>query len=161
VRLRDMTPVKRTTSALFLALTLGAAAAPAYTAADPLPVDPFVPGAADDPSMVKAWQRWQAKGIDDYVITVRRTCYCPPEPAVRTVVRDDEVRRVTRGEKDLGPARGHSMDEMFSRISDATTDADRVEVDYTRRGIPRAITIDPVLGAADEETYYTVTLSRL
>jgi hypothetical protein len=156
-----MTAVTRTTSALLLALALASASAPAYTAADPLPVDPFVPGADDDPTLAKAWQRWQAKDIDDYVITVRRTCYCPPEPAVRTVVRDDEIRRATRGGKQLDPARGHSMDEMFTRIRDASAHADRVEVGYTRRGIPRTITIDPVLGAADEETYYTVTVSRL
>jgi hypothetical protein len=156
-----MTPLARTTSALLLALTLGSASAPAHPAADPLPVDPFVPGADEDPTVAKAWQRWQAKDIDDYVITVRRTCYCPPEPVVRTVVRDDEIRRVTRGEDRLGPALGHSMDEMFARIRDASAHADRVEVDYTRRGIPRTITIDPVLGAADEETYFTVTVSRL
>lgn len=156
-----MTRLKRSSLALLLTLALGAGAAPSYAAADPMPVDPFVPGIDEDPTLAKAWQRWRAKEIDDYVITVRLTCYCPPEPAVRTVVRDDEIRRVTRGEKRLGPVLGYSMDEMYVRVREAMADADRVEVDWTRRGVPRAITIDPDLGAADEETYFSVSVSRL
>lgn len=157
-----MKPLERLSLSLLLTLALGAGAAPSYAVgADPLPVDPFVPGIDEDPTVTKAWQRWQAKEIDDYVITVRLTCYCPLTPAVRTVVRDDEIRRVTRGEKRLGPALGYSMDEMYVRIREAMPHADRVEVDWTRRGVPRTITIDPDLGAADEETYFSVSVSRL
>ncbi|NYE37088.1 hypothetical protein F4692_002221 [Nocardioides cavernae] len=157
-----MNPLQRSSLALLLAVALGAGAAPSYAVADdPLPVDPFVPGIHEDPTLATAWQRWQSRAIDDYVITVRRSCYCPPESAVRTVVRDDAVRRVTRGEKRLGPALGYSMDGMYVRLREAMARADRVEVDWTERGVPRAITIDPDLSAADEETYFSVVVRRL
>ncbi len=53
------------------------------------------------------------------------------------------------------------MDELFTMIREATVEADRVDVDHTRRGVPTSITIDPDEMVADEESYYTVTLSRL
>ena len=53
------------------------------------------------------------------------------------------------------------MDEMFTMIRSASAEADRVEVDYTRRGIPKSITIDPIENAIDEETYYSVSVTRL
>jgi hypothetical protein len=150
---------KRALLALLLPLTVGVAA-PAG-AADPHPVRPFVPGINDDPALSKAWQHWQARGIDDYLISVRLSCFCVPEKAVRTVIRNDRTRRVTQGERRLAARRGWSMDELFTMIREAQAEADRVLVDYTRRGVPRSITIDPDTRAADEETYYSVSLSRL
>lgn len=156
-----MTTMMRACLAVLVPLTITAGAAPALAAAEPYPITPFVPAIDDDPELADAWQRWQSKDIDDYVITVRRTCFCPPTEAVRTVVRDDSIRRVTKGERRLAPRRGYSMDELFTRIRNASTEADRVEVVYTRRGVPKSITIDPIETAIDEETYYSVSLSRL
>lgn len=156
-----MTTMMRACLAVLVPLTIAAGAAPALAAAEPYPITPFVPAIDDDPELADSWQRWQSKDIDDYVITVRRTCFCPPTEAVRTVVRDDSIRRVTKGERRLAPRRGYSMDELFTRIRKASTEADRVEVVYTRRGIPKSITIDPIETAIDEETYYSVSLSRL
>ncbi|WP_139306550.1 DUF6174 domain-containing protein [Nocardioides exalbidus] len=153
--------MKRTSLVVLLAAVVGAGAAPAYAVTDPQPVQPFVPGANDDPALDRAWQRWQARDVDDYVITVRTSCYCRPAPAVRTVVRDDEIVRVTKGRRDVGPVLGYSMDEMFTRIREAQGTADAVDVDYTRRGVPTSITVDRIAGAADDELYYTVSLSRL
>lgn len=166
-RHRVMTTITRSSTAALLAVTLtallgavpGATAAPGL--ADPQPVTPFVPGIDDDPDLAGAWQRWQSRGIDDYVLTVRLSCFCVPTDAVRTVVRNDSIRRVTQGHTQLRPGRGHSMDELFTMIREASVDADRVEVDYTRRGVPVSLTIDPDEMMADEETYYTVRLSRL
>ncbi|MCY7400809.1 MAG: DUF6174 domain-containing protein [Nocardioides sp.] len=153
--------MKHAVLATLVPLALVAPAVPAYAVVDPEPVTPFVPDADDDAELATAWQAWQAKGIDDYVLTVRLSCYCPPTDAIRTVIRDDMVRRVSRGDRRLRDHSGYSMDEMFSLISRETVESDRVEVDYSRRGVPRSITIDPVEMAADEETYYTLTLSRL
>ena len=147
--------------AVLIPLTIAVGAAPALAAADPHPITPFVPAIDDNPELTDAWQRWQSKGIDDYVITVRLTCFCPPTEAVRTVVRNDSIRRVTKGERRLAAHRGYSMDELFTMIRDASAEADRVEVAYTRRGVPRSITIDPIETAIDEESYYSVSLSRL
>ena len=155
-----MTSMKRALLAVLLPLGLGVAAGPA-AAADPQPVQPFVPGINEDPDLSAAWQSWQSKGIDDYVISVRRSCFCIPTDPVRTVIRNDTTRRVTQGERRLAPRRGWSMDELFSLIRSAGAEADRVDVEWTRRGVPASIAIDPDLHAADEETYYTVSVVRL
>lgn len=142
------------TRALLPALLLLLVPTAAYAA------DTFEPEATDDPALVAAWQAWDARDIDDYTTTVRLTCFCPEVPAVRTVVRDGEVRRVTQGERRLALRRGHSMDDLFLMIRDAHETADRVEVTYTARGVPKSITIDPEKLAIDEERYYTVSLVR-
>ncbi len=152
--------MKHVLLAALLPLGLGAAAGPA-AAADPQPVQPFVPGINEDPDLSAAWQKWQSKGIDDYVITVRETCFCVRTEPVETVIRNDRTVRVTRGDRRLKASRGWSMDELYSLIRSARTEAERVDVEWTGRGIPSSIAIDPSTMVADEETYYTVTLSRL
>lgn len=156
-----MTTMTRALLAALLPLSLAAVATPAAAAADPQPVQPFVPGINEDPELAAAWQDWQARGIDDYVITVRLSCFCPPSAAVRTVIRDDTTRRVTQGGRTLSARRGWSMDELFAMIREESAEADSVTVEHTRRGVPTSIAIDRDQMIADEETYYTVTLSRL
>ncbi|GAA1927479.1 DUF6174 domain-containing protein [Nocardioides hwasunensis] len=156
-----MTSLMRVSLVALLALTIGAGAAPSYAAADPHPVQSFVPGVDDEVTLARAWQRWEEKGIDDYVVTVRRSCYCLPEKPVRTVIRGDRTVRVTQGDRRLAAERGWSMDELFTVIRDAQGEADTVRVDYTRRGVPKAIAIDRSTMIADEEISYTVSLSRL
>lgn len=153
--------MKRMSLVALLVTSLAAAAGPSYALGEPQPITPFVPGSDDDPALAAAWQRWQTKDIDDYVVTVRRSCFCRPQKAVRTVVRDDRTVRVTKGGKPLGPSLGWSMDELFTTIRAAQGEADSVRVDYTRRGVPSAIGIDWDKMVADEETYYSVRLSRL
>ena len=155
-----MTTMKHVLLAALLPLGLGVTAGPAV-AADPQPVQPFVPGINEDPDLSAAWQKWQAKGIDDYVITVRETCFCVLRKPVETIIRNDRTVRVTRGDRRLGPSRGWSMDELYALIRSERAEAERVDVEWTRRGVPSSIAIDPSSMIADEETYYTVTLSRL
>ena len=155
-----MTTMKHVLLAALLPLGLGATAGPA-AAADPQPVQPFVPGINEDPDLSAAWQRWQSKGIDDYVISVRLSCFCVPAKPVVTVIRNDRTVKVTQGDRRLRPGRGYSMDELFSMIREASAESDAVTTDYTRRGVPRSISIDPSTMVADDETYYTVTLTRL
>ncbi|RYB88831.1 hypothetical protein EUA06_18790 [Nocardioides glacieisoli] len=155
-----MTTMKHVLLAALLPLGLAATAAPA-AAADPQPVQPFVPGINEEPDLSTAWQKWQAKGIDDYVITVRESCFCVRTQPVETVIRNDRTVRVTRGDRRLKASRGWSMDELYSLIRSARTEAERVDVEWTPRGVPSSIAIDPSTMVADEETYYTVTLSRL
>lgn len=156
-----MASLKRTSVVVLLAALVGAGAAPAYAVTDPQPVKPFVPGPDDDPALDRAWQRWQDKDIDDYVLTVRLSCFCPTAPAVRTVVRDDAIVRVTKGERRVAAGRGWSVDELFTTIQEAQRSADAVDVDYTRRGVPTRVTVDRIADATDDELYYTVSLSRL
>jgi hypothetical protein len=155
-----MTTMKHVLLAALLPLGLAVTAGPA-AATDPQPVQPFVPGTDDDPDLAAAWQSWQAKDIDDYVITVRETCFCVRTKPVETVIRDDRTVRVTRGDRRLEASRGWSMDELYALVRSAQAEADRVDVEWTRRGVPSSIAIDPSTMIADEETYYTVTLTRL
>ena len=46
------------------------------------------------------------------------------------------------------------MDELYALIRSAQDEAERVDVEWTRRGIPSSIAIDPSTMVADEETYY-------
>lgn len=154
------TMTRATLAALLVPLTLGSAPA-AVAVANPQPVQPFVPGINEEPALSKAWQHWQSKGIDDYVISVRLSCFCVPAKAVRTVIRNDSTRRVTQGDRTLSARRGYSMDELFTMIREAMAVDDSVTVDYSARGVPTSIAFDPNEMAADEESYYTVTLSRL
>jgi hypothetical protein len=80
---------------------------------------------------------------------------------VKTVIRGDRTVLVTQGARRLQPHRGWSMDEIFSMIREASATSDGVTTDYTRRGVPRAVAIDPSTMVADDETYYTVSLVRL
>ncbi len=146
--------------AALVPLVIAAGPAPAHAVADPQPVQPFVPGTDEDPELSEAWQRWESREIDDYVVTVRLSCFCVPQDGVRTVVRDDRTVRVTQGERRLRPGRGYSVDELFRIVRDAWNEAESVTVDYTRRGIPRSIAIDPVQAVADDETYLSVRLVR-
>jgi hypothetical protein len=156
-----MTTMTRALIAALVPITLGAGAAPAVAAVEPQPVQPFVPGINEDPELSAAWQKWQSKHIDDYVISVRVSCFCVPAKAVRTVIRNDRTVKVTQDDRRLRPRRGSSMDELFSMIREASAEADSVSTDYTRRGVPQSIAIDPSTMIADDETYYTVSLVRL
>lgn len=150
-----MTIMKTVLRVLLLVLVLtGVPVAAAHAAG------PFVPAPSDPPEMVAAWQAWDAKGIDDYTITVELSCFCPSLTAIRTVVRNGEVRTVTQGKRRLTDRRGYTMDRMYAKIRKAYESADRVEVTYTPRGVPKSFTIDPILLATDEESYYTVTVTR-
>jgi hypothetical protein len=156
-----MTSMKRVCQTVLLSLALGAGAGPAYAAADPRPVDPFVPGINEDPQLTAAWQDWQSRDVDDYVLSVRLRCFCPPSAAIRTVVRDDAIVKVTQGERRLRPGKGWSMDGLFIMLREELAEADSVDVQFTPRGVPTSIAVDPERTAADEETYYAVSLSRL
>lgn len=146
-----MTPKTR---ALLPALALLLIPAPAHA------TDDFVPTTSDDPALVEAWTAWDAKGIDDYTTTVKLSCFCPRSAAVRTAVRDGVVRKVTQDGRRLALRQGHSMDQLFAMIRAASETADRVEVTYTARGVPKSIAVDPKEMVADEEAYYFVSLSR-
>ncbi len=150
-----MTIMKTALRGLLLALVLTVVPAASHAA------DPFVPAPSDPPEMVAAWQAWDAKGIDDYIITVELSCFCPSLTVIRTVVRNGEVRKVTQGDRRLADRRGYTMDRVYAKIRKAYETADRVEVTYTPRGVPKSFTIDPIELAVDEESYYSVSLTRL
>ncbi|CAM3525114.1 DUF6174 domain-containing protein [Nocardioides zeicaulis] len=147
--------------AVLPAVLVAAAAPSAHAAADPRPVRPFVPAADEDPDVLAAWQDWEARDVDDYVISVRLSCFCVPSEAVRTVVRGDRTVRVTRGERVLPPGRGWSVDEVYELVSRALPESDSVDVEWSRQGVPTRVAVDPSQLVADDESYYTVSVRRL
>ncbi len=153
--------MKRFWTATLLTLAMSAAATPTYAVATPQPVTPFVPGIAEEPLLSGAWQAWQGKEIDDYAITVQRSCFCAPKPKIRTIIRNDTTRRVKQKGKQLRAGRGYSVDELYIMIRDAQAKGHQVDVDFNRRGIPVTIAIDPEPMVADDETFYKVSVSRL
>ncbi|HXH81280.1 DUF6174 domain-containing protein [Nocardioides sp.] len=146
--------MKTTVRALLLALALTSVPVAAHA------TDPFEPAPTDDPKLVAAWEAWESKGIDDYATTVRHHCYCLPIPPVRTVVRDGEIHKVMQDGRRRPDGKGHSMDQLFLMLRDAYDNADRVEVTYTPRGVPKSISIDWDEVMVDEEQSYNVTLVR-
>lgn len=121
---------------------------------------PFEPRGDDDPALVAAWTAWEKKGIDDYRTRVKLSCFCLESPVVRTTVRNGTVRAVRQGGQRLAVREGYSMDMLFAKIRDAQASADSVTVKYTARGVPTSIGIDPSKMAADEESYFSVSLIR-
>ena len=77
------------------------------------------------------------------------------------MVRDDAIVKVTQGERRLRPRKGWSMDGLFILLRKALVEAESVDVQFTPRGVPKTIAVDRERTVADEETYYTVTVSRL
>lgn len=144
-------------------LTLTPATARAGADADPvpIPVEPFVPRAGDDTQLVRAWERWRSRGIEEYVTRVSISCFCAPRPALRTEVYDDGTQLVTTIEDDpqVRRVKGYGADRLFRMLRQAQARADSVEVTWTRQGLPREITVDNVAGAVDDEVTYRVRFS--
>lgn len=106
---------------------------------------------------VEARRRWEAQRLDDYRITVSRTCFCTEEyrqPA-RVEVRGDRVVRVTSVEtgRELDPRVGVTVEELFDRIARAEDAADEVSAEFhPRHGYPVRATIGTL--ANDAGTAY-------
>jgi hypothetical protein len=144
------------------ALTLDPATARAATDAQPvpIPVKPFVPRVGDDAQLVRAWERWRSRGIEEYVTRVSLSCFCAPRPALRTEVHDD-TQLVTTIEDDpqVRRVKGYGADRLFRVLRRAYAEADSVEVEWTRQGLPREVTVDHVGGAVDDEVTYRIRSS--
>jgi Family of unknown function (DUF6174) len=127
-------------------------------AAVPIPVEPFVPRASDDDQLVRAWQQWRSQDVDDYTTRVRRVCFCPPRPALRTEVHADRTQLVTtvEAEPEVRRVKGYGADRLFRLLRRAYADADSVRVTWSDTGLPRRIRIDAIAGAADDEVTYRV-----
>jgi hypothetical protein len=107
---------------------------------------------------------WLEHAIDDYHFTVRFGCFCPDTitgPFVVTVV-DGAMTEIRRQDgRPLGdPGRltvPLTIDQAFQRAADAL-DADEVTIAWDPQwGFPTEITVNPRLGAVDEEYSITIT----
>lgn len=130
------------------------------------------PGRETDPlaRLLEARDRWEASGISDYEILMRRSCgECLPDAATSVVVTVSPTGRLVSLAENgalLDPALADlypDVDGLFALIEDALSDgvAD-VEVEYhSSLGYPRAISIDALPDAIDDEFGYVIENLRV
>ena len=119
------------------------------------------------PELEQARQRWQAAGLSDYQMTLRRMCFCPSPDYTgpfEVTVRDGDVSRVRLSGARVDAERGVSVEALFALIDDAY-ERGAVEVAlsfHPELGYPTSIGIDYDRQMADEEIGYRVSdLARL
>ena len=132
-------------------------------------------GGDDDPRdldrarLQSARQTWAAAGIHDYQFTLRKECFCTTgttDGAGRFVihVQDDQVQSASNADNGTPYSQEDArklptIDGLVDIIENAYDhNADSVLVEYdATRGFPVNIDLDPIRGAADDETSYAVT----
>ncbi len=113
--------------------------------------------------LAAARQKWQASGISQYELAMRRNCgECLPAAALAVVVS------VSAGEKTVSLAENGEpvealpqlypdVDGLFDLIEEMVLAGAELEVDYDEdRGFPRSVSVDPVAGAIDDEFGYVI-----
>jgi hypothetical protein len=113
--------------------------------------------------LTEAIQAWQASGISDYQLAMRRTCgECLPTSALAVVVNvsggEKTVTRATNGEPVEAPAEIYpDVEGLFELIEEMVLAGADIAVDYDDDlGFPRSIAVDPVPDAVDDEFGYVI-----
>lgn len=123
------------------------------------------PDGEDDPlaRLSAAIQVWQASGISDYELAMRRTCgECLPEHALAVVVTvsggTKTVSRASNGEPVIALPRTYpDVDGLFDLIEDMVLAGADVDVEYDGAlGFPRSVSVDPVPDAIDDEFGFVI-----
>jgi hypothetical protein len=123
------------------------------------------PGDAEDPlvRLQESRARWGANGPREYELALRRSCgECLPEGALAVVVSvsagGTTVSLAQNGERvDAEPGLYPDVDGLFELIEAYILAGAEVVVEYDRDlGYPRAVAIDPVPDAVDDEFGYVV-----
>ena len=123
------------------------------------------PDGEDDPlaRLADAVEAWEASGISNYELAMRRTCgECLPASALAVVVTvsagETSVSRATNGEPVEAPAGIYpDVEGLFDLIEDMVLAGADVDVDYDGDlGFPRSISVDPVPDAVDDEFGYVI-----
>lgn len=107
---------------------------------------------------------WAEQGSENYRITIRRTCFCPPEitDPYTVTVRDGVVVSVTRQdvEVELINSLPLTVEDLFREVEESRF-ADSLAVAYhPDLGYPLRIDVDPVINAVDEE-HRTIVLDLI
>ncbi len=122
------------------------------------------PGRIAQAQLDSAKHRWQTRGIVSYEYVIRHLCFCGyANVAIRVRVRNGAVESQTivdTGEPlpmSVGPG-AQTIDGRFQVIADAISQhAHSIQATYDDLlGFPRAVFIDYLANAADEEYGFTV-----
>ncbi|HJU87581.1 MAG TPA: DUF6174 domain-containing protein [Gemmatimonadota bacterium] len=113
--------------------------------------------------LTEAIEAWQASGISDYELAMRRTCgECLPVDALAVVVTvsggEKTVSLASNGQPVAAPPPTYpDVDGLFGLIEDFVLAGADVAVDYDDDlGFPRSISVDPVPDAVDDEFGYVI-----
>jgi hypothetical protein len=111
--------------------------------------------------LLEARLRWQASGIAQYELRMRRTCgECLPASALSVVVSvsggEKSVSLAENGEPVEAPHLYPDVDGLFDLIEEMVLAGAQVEADYDERGVPRSVAIDPVPDAVDDEFGFVI-----
>ena len=120
-----------------------------------------VPATSSAPETLdEARARWAAADLDDYRMTLTRSCFCPEyyRGPFEVAVDDGEVTAVGFQGRELPADRVLTVDALFDLLAEAyASGAARVEVTYDATlGYPTSLYIDQDEQMADEEVGYTV-----
>ena len=114
----------------------------------------------EDSEREKAQDRWDRAGIDDYAMTLERSCFCAQSDIgpFDVVVRGGAIESVTWSGDAVPANRALTIDAIFQLIRDAEDrGAHSIRVEYDDIGFPRSVFIDYDVQIADEEIGYTIT----
>ena len=123
------------------------------------------PDGDDDPlaRLTDAVEAWQASGISNYELAMRRTCgECLPTSALAVVVTvsggEKSVSRATNGEPVEAPAGTYpDVEGLFELIEELVLAGAEIDVEYDGDlGFPRSISADPFPDAVDDEFGYVI-----
>ena len=123
---------------------------------------PLPSGAALAAELRAAEERWAAKALDDYQLTMQYYCLCPFREPVRVTVEDGRVTSVTTLDgkpadpADVGwyPLR---VESAFTTVEDNLA-ADEIEVRFDPEfGFPAHVSANPDVDMHDEEVNFDVT----
>jgi hypothetical protein len=150
-----------------LAALLAACSAPDPITLPPGPSGDPASGPASDEApreLALARERWEAAGPAAYEMTLRRSCFCPPDwrGPFRVTVRDGAVASVTYEGAPVDAERAVTVDALFDLVADAAARrAERLDVVYDPDwGYPARLFIDYDARIADEEVGYEVEAFR-
>jgi hypothetical protein len=124
--------------------------------------NPLPSGAALAADLRAAQQRWAAKSVDTYQLTMRYYCLCPFQEAVRVSVEDRRVTAVNL--LDGRPADPEDVNwypllvESAFRTVEENLGADEIEVTFDPDfGFPSHVSANPDTETYDEEVNFDVT----